>query len=271
MLVLWFGCSSDLGLSSEMCTWKLSETTTPTPSLQWKEVWFRGFSKKVLGMLGHTIMSHMWPLEARLDDVLIHMLSIWVQMHGLTRGQMTLENTRCIGALAEELLEADDPNDPFCWRGFQRSHVRLDSRQPLVLGWTIQEGSMDPKWIEFRILRPVEAQASSGGGKLSYSKERKEELGFSLWDTRILRGYISRWGASSFEPESSPKWRGKEFWQAERPRKKQGPRQIWERSGMKSFDSGSIWGLYISNAERSGFEIDCFNPSRTSGGATNYV
>ncbi|KAL6214023.1 hypothetical protein ACLB2K_013461 [Fragaria x ananassa] len=74
-------------------------------------------------------------------------------MHGLTRGQMTLENTRSIGALAGKLLEADDPNGPFCWRGFQRARVRVDSRQPLVPRWTIQEGSMDPKWIEFRYER----------------------------------------------------------------------------------------------------------------------
>lgn len=69
---------------------------------------------------GYSFSIHNWPWESRLEDLPLHLLSIWIQVHGLPLCQMTLENAKVIGAHVGLVLTAEDPHSPDGWRGFLR-------------------------------------------------------------------------------------------------------------------------------------------------------
>lgn len=45
-------------------------------------------------IMGFTISTHSWTLASRLTDLLLHLVSVWIQVHGLSRGQMTVANAQ---------------------------------------------------------------------------------------------------------------------------------------------------------------------------------
>ncbi|XP_024195637.1 uncharacterized protein At4g02000-like [Rosa chinensis] len=103
--------------------------------------------------MGHTICTYLWPLDARLEDVPVHLLAIWVQAHGLPRGQMTLANAHTLGAVAGTVLNVENPNSVNGWRGFLRIRVNINTQNQVAPGVWIRCDSSPPLWIEFRYER----------------------------------------------------------------------------------------------------------------------
>ncbi|PRQ22392.1 putative transcription factor interactor and regulator CCHC(Zn) family [Rosa chinensis] len=104
-------------------------------------------------VMGHTICINIWPLDDRLEDVPVHQLAIWIQAHGLPRGQMTHANAHLLGAVAGTVLSVENSNTVNGWRGFVRVRVNINTQHPLVPGVWIRCGSNPPLWVEFRYER----------------------------------------------------------------------------------------------------------------------
>ncbi|PRQ37386.1 putative transcription factor interactor and regulator CCHC(Zn) family [Rosa chinensis] len=104
-------------------------------------------------VMGHTISINTWPLEARLEDVPVHSLAIWIQTHGLPRGQMTRSNANLLGAVAGSVMAIEDPDSINGSRGFLRVRVNINTLLPLTPGVWIRSGANNPTWVEFRYER----------------------------------------------------------------------------------------------------------------------
>lgn len=89
-------------------------------------------------IMGCSFSIHIWPSESRLQDVPLHLLSFWIQIHGLALGQMTLTNAKMIGEQIGSILAIKDPHSTDGWRGFLRIRIQFNTRNPLIPGFWFQ-------------------------------------------------------------------------------------------------------------------------------------
>ncbi|KAL6189012.1 hypothetical protein ACLB2K_040402 [Fragaria x ananassa] len=60
-------------------------------------------------VMGCSFGIHTWPQEAQLNDLPLHMIAFWVQVHNLPRHHLSLQNATTIGSAMGTLVEAEDP------------------------------------------------------------------------------------------------------------------------------------------------------------------
>ncbi|KAL6284108.1 hypothetical protein ACE6H2_015037 [Prunus campanulata] len=82
----------------------------------------------------------------------LHLVSYWIQAHGISMNLMTIGNATEIGEKLGTVVKVEDP-----WqkgpRAFLRIRVQLDSRLPIPLGfWLPRRESLDT-WVEFKTER----------------------------------------------------------------------------------------------------------------------
>lgn len=107
---------------------------------------------------GVVLSLHRWPLARRIEQIPLHMVTFWIQIHGLSPAQMTRNTARFIGNQVGRVLDLDDPLSLDGWLGFVRVQVQVDSHAPLLPGfWHQPEPS-----VEFGITDQTEAQQSYG-------------------------------------------------------------------------------------------------------------
>nr|XP_011457366.1 PREDICTED: uncharacterized protein LOC105349413 [Fragaria vesca subsp. vesca] len=103
-------------------------------------------------VMGYSFGIHNWPLENRIQDLPLHMMSFWVQVHNLPRQNMTAHNAITIGAALGTIEEVEDPHSPEGRRGFLRIRTQIDTRNPLKATFKFQRGN-PPKMANFRYER----------------------------------------------------------------------------------------------------------------------
>lgn len=91
---------------------------------------------------GAVFSLHRWPMARRIEQIPLHMVTFWIQIHGLSPVEMTTNTARFIGNQVGRVLDLDDPLSLDGWRGFVRVQVQVDSREPLLPGfWHYPEPS----------------------------------------------------------------------------------------------------------------------------------
>nr|AFP55574.1 non-ltr retroelement reverse transcriptase [Rosa rugosa] len=140
----------------------------------------RLMAKSPWSVMGCSFSIHPWPIESRLEDIPLHMLEIWVQVHGLPLGQMTLANARLIGERVGIVQAVEDPHSTGGRRAFLCIRVQIDSSKPLVPGFWSKKAAGTPVWADIRLghgsrqcPHPCHPAAEKYGAWLSVPAARK--------------------------------------------------------------------------------------------------
>lgn len=104
-------------------------------------------------VMGNSVSVHPWPHHRILEDILLHLISFWIQIHGLPRDLMTEENARLIAGQVGQVLIIEDPHSLDVWRGYLRVCFQIDSRNPLVPGFWFDLNDIEATWAEIHYER----------------------------------------------------------------------------------------------------------------------
>ena len=80
---------------------------------------------------GKTMTINRWPMMSRLEDLPLHLLPIWIQIHGLQRGNMTADMAQLIGLNLGRIIEVDPEEAPDGTSTIIRCRVEVDARTPV--------------------------------------------------------------------------------------------------------------------------------------------
>lgn len=103
---------------------------------------------------GHCLNIVKWDHNKRLDELNLDTISFWIQIHGLQRDQMMIENAYKIAQKAGKVVEVDENVGVFGVCGcYLRAKVMIKVDEPLSKGtWVL--GQKDEKyWIDFKYER----------------------------------------------------------------------------------------------------------------------
>ncbi|GLT34776.1 hypothetical protein SLA2020_092730 [Shorea laevis] len=95
----------------------------------WESPWF------VKG--SHMVLKD-WPPSQRFDEIAFSQSAFWVQVHGLPKGCMTLENVQLIGSLFPRLISWDQSTLGGL-ESFLRLRVEIDVHTPLLPGFQFKQ------------------------------------------------------------------------------------------------------------------------------------
>lgn len=100
--------------------------------------------------MGNSFTVHPWPLNSRLADLPLHLITFWVQVHGLQRGHTTRKNARWIGDQIGQVVDIDADGVPTGNKGFLRIRIQMNSRSPLSPGFWFPHTEREATWADFR-------------------------------------------------------------------------------------------------------------------------
>lgn len=92
-----------------------------------------------------------WSPDVAVAEVNFNKVPIWVQVHGLPFGAMTIANVTKIMKLVGDLMEVEDPMvNGVLLRSFMRARVNFNIQNPLPTGCWIPRKNLPKSWIMFR-------------------------------------------------------------------------------------------------------------------------
>ncbi|GLT61411.1 hypothetical protein SLA2020_341210 [Shorea laevis] len=98
---------------------------------------------------GSHIVLKEWPISQRFDELVFSCSEFWVQVHGLPKGCMTLENVQLIGSLFPRLISWDQSTLGGL-ESFLHLRVEIDVQAPLLSGFQFQQLGEDIWNAEFK-------------------------------------------------------------------------------------------------------------------------
>lgn len=92
-----------------------------------------------------------WSPEVAVAEINFNKVPIWVQIHGLPFGAMTVINASKIMKLVGEIMEVEDPLvNGVLLRSFMRARINFDIQNPLPTGCWVPRKNHPKTWIMFR-------------------------------------------------------------------------------------------------------------------------
>ncbi|KAJ4839622.1 hypothetical protein Tsubulata_026016 [Turnera subulata] len=100
---------------------------------------------------GHLLWLKEWPASKTLEDITFNDGDIWVQVSGLTPGQMTIQKVEKMAFLFAGIEEIDLPadNSPH-WGDYFKMKVPIQLHKPLPTGFVCKKRGDEVSWANFQ-------------------------------------------------------------------------------------------------------------------------
>ncbi|GLT84541.1 hypothetical protein SLE2022_027660 [Rubroshorea leprosula] len=109
----------------------------------------RIFSSSPWSVKGFHLILKDWPSSQRFDEIDFSKTEFWVQVHGLPKAAMTVENAKRIGSLFPRLISWDE-STLGGQESFLRLRVEIDLHVPLLTGFQIAGSEAELKLAQFK-------------------------------------------------------------------------------------------------------------------------
>ncbi|GLT35681.1 hypothetical protein SLA2020_101120 [Shorea laevis] len=109
----------------------------------------RIFSSSPWSVKGFHLILKDWPRSQRFDEIDFSRMEFWVQVHGLPKDAMTVENAKRIGSLFPRLISWDE-STLGGQESFLRLRVEIDLHVPLLTGFQIAGSEAELKLAKFK-------------------------------------------------------------------------------------------------------------------------
>lgn len=130
---------SDMGPNIFMFTFPSEEATK------------RVMLKSPWSVMNYMLSLQQWDPDIAVTEVDFNKIPIWVQIHGLPFGAMTVINAGKIMKIVGDIMEVENPMvDGVLLRSFMRVRINFDIQKPLPTGCWVPRKNMPKSWIMFR-------------------------------------------------------------------------------------------------------------------------
>jgi hypothetical protein len=90
-----------------------------------------------------------WTSNFTFEEVELYECAFWVQIHGLPLYNMTARNATSIGLSLGKVLAIDNCSTGIVGTNHLRIRVAIDTRQPLVPGFSLPRPGRSASWVRF--------------------------------------------------------------------------------------------------------------------------
>ncbi|GLT32007.1 hypothetical protein SLA2020_067040 [Shorea laevis] len=199
-----------------------------------------------------------WLASQRFDEIVFSRSEFWVQVHGLPKGCMTLENIQLIGSLFPRLISWDQSTVGGL-ESFLRLRVEIDVHMPLLTGFQFQQQGDEMWTAEFKYEKLVDFCYKCG--MLGHTTKSCDDLRWKADDGNISQPrpqYGPQMRAAAYSPRKhfGSIREGKKSFQPHQAKQTQGTKDRLEAVNLAIPPNSAGQKLVVGDEEPSEMERD---------------